>query len=160
MNRPVIRFPLRATSPVPVWRRVKWLLIAAVLIALVVVVRLCQIEFATSRWQARYLSSLAGDVGYTVGDGASDSIRYPLNGPYDTRLGYSQLPAFEQRLAARGYSIAALARGSGRLLSLADQGLFLPYEEKASRCATRAARRSTTPPSRIASIPISMRSRR
>ncbi|MGN4071045.1 transglycosylase domain-containing protein [Burkholderia gladioli] len=130
MNRPVIRIPLRATSPVPVWKRVKWLLIAAVLIALVVVVRLCQIEFATSRWQARYLSSLASDVGYTVGDGPSDSIRYPLDGPYDTRLGYSQLPAFEQRLAARGYSIAAQARDSARLLSLADEGLFLPYDEK------------------------------
>lgn len=131
MNRPVIRIPLRATSTaVPVWKRVKWLLVAAVLIALVVVVRLCQIEFATSRWQARYLSSLASDVGYTMDAGPSDSIRYPASGPYDVRLGYSQLPDFERRLAARGYTIAAQARGSERLLSLADEGLFLPYDEK------------------------------
>ncbi|ALK31850.1 transglycosylase domain-containing protein [Burkholderia plantarii] len=131
MNRPVIRIPLRATSTaVPVWKRVKWLLVAAVLIALVVVVRLCQIEFATSRWQARYLSSLASDVGYTMDAGPSDSIRYPASGPYDVRLGYSLLPDFERRLAARGYTIAAQARGSERLLSLADEGLFLPYDEK------------------------------
>lgn len=131
MNRPVIRIPLRAArTAMPVWKRVKWLLVAAVLIALVVVARLCQIEFATSRWQARYLSSLAGDVGYTMGPGPSDSIRYPAGGPYDLRLGYSQLPEFEPRLVARGYTIAAQARGSERLLSLADQGLFVPYAEK------------------------------
>ncbi|WP_414451036.1 transglycosylase domain-containing protein [Burkholderia sp. 22PA0099] len=130
MNRPVIRISLRDSAPVPVWKRVKWLLIAAVLIALVVVIRLFQIEFATSRWQARYLSSVASDVGYTVGDGPSDSIRYPLNGPYDTRLGYALLPSIEQRLAARGYAIEAQARGSERLLALADQGLFPPYDEK------------------------------
>ncbi len=55
------------------------------------------------------------------------SARRALRHP---RLGYSQLPAFEQRLAARGYSIAAQARDSERLLSLADEGLFLPYDEK------------------------------
>lgn len=46
------------------------------------------------------------------------------------RLGYAELPAFTERLEKRGFAIAAQARDSARMISLADDGLFLPYEEK------------------------------
>ncbi|WP_322105328.1 transglycosylase domain-containing protein [Paraburkholderia sp. J41] len=131
MNRPSVRFPLRAAGAGSLLRWVKWGLLVAVLAALVIAARIVQIEIDTSRLQARYLSELTRDIGFTVENGPSHSIRFPTtNGPYDVRLGYAQLPAFEQRLAQRGFTIAAQARDSDRMMKLADQGLFLPYEEK------------------------------
>lgn len=131
MNRPSIRFPLRTVGAGPLWRWVKWGFVVAVLVTLVIVARLVQIEIDTSRLQARYLSELTRDIGFAVESGPSHSIRFPnTNGPYDVRLGYAELPAFGQRLEARGFMIAAQARDSERMLALADDGLFLPYEEK------------------------------
>lgn len=131
MNRPSVRFPLRATGAGSLLRWVKWGLLVAVLAALLIAARIVQIEIDTSRLQARYLSELTRDIGFTVESGPSDSIRFPTaNGPYDVRLGYAQLPAFQSRLAQRGFTIAAQARDSARMTQLADDGLFLPYEEK------------------------------
>jgi membrane peptidoglycan carboxypeptidase len=131
MNRPSIRFPLRIIGATSHWRWVKWGFIGIFLAAVVVVARIVQIEIDTSRLQARYLSELTRDIGFTVENGPSHSIRFPTtNGPYDVRLGYANLPAFESRLEARGFTIAAQARDSERMIALADQGLFLPYEEK------------------------------
>ncbi|RAR65143.1 transglycosylase [Paraburkholderia unamae] len=131
MNRPSVRFPLRATGAGSLLRWVKWGFVVAFLAALIIVARIVQIEIDTSRLQARYLSELTRDIGYTVESGPSHSIRFPTtNGPYDVRLGYAQLPVFESRLAQRGFTIAAQARDSDRMIAVADQGLFLPYEEK------------------------------
>jgi membrane peptidoglycan carboxypeptidase len=132
MNRPLVRFPLRATGTTSVRKWLKWGLAAAFLLALALAARFCQIEIETSRLQARYLSELTRDVGFSVADGPSDSIRFPLadKGPYDSRLGYAMLPQFQQRLLERGFEISAQARDSERMLSLADNRLFLPYEEK------------------------------
>ncbi|RKF35693.1 transglycosylase domain-containing protein [Paraburkholderia fungorum] len=130
MNRPLVRFSLRTLGAARVWNWLKWSLVAAFLLALLVVARLCQIEIETSRFQARYLSELTHDVGFTLGEGVSPSIRFPTHGPYDERLGYTLLPSFQQRLTARDFAVASQARDSERMLSLADDGLFLPYQEK------------------------------
>ncbi|OLL32365.1 glycosyl transferase family 51 [Burkholderia sp. SRS-W-2-2016] len=134
MNRPPLRFPLRATGTVPVrsWRWLKWGLAAFLLVGIALVARLVQVEIDTSRLQARYLSELTRDVAFSVADGPSPSIRFPPadKGPYDTRLGYALLPQFQQRLLQRGFEVSSQARDSERMLSLADNGLFLPYEEK------------------------------
>ncbi|HEY2022178.1 transglycosylase domain-containing protein [Paraburkholderia sp.] len=134
MNRPPLRFPLRATGTVPgrSWRWLKWGFAAVFVAALALLARVAQIEIETSRLQAHYLSELTRDVAFSVDEGASPSIRFPQTdkGPYDTRLGYALLPAIQQRLLQRGFEISSQARGSERMLSLADDGLFLPYEEK------------------------------
>ncbi|WP_025596864.1 transglycosylase domain-containing protein [Burkholderia sp. WSM2230] len=132
MNRPSVRFPLRATSTTSVRKWFKWTLAAALLVGLAWLVRLCQLEIETSRLQAHYLSELTRDVGFTLDDGPSHSIRFPEadKGPYDTRLGYALLPSIQQRLLQRGFEITAQARDSERMLSLADRSLFLPYAEK------------------------------
>lgn len=130
MNRPLVRFSLRAAGGRPLWKWIKWSLLAAVLVALAILARLCQIEIQTSRLQAHYLSELTRDVGFSLDNGASPDIRFPTNGPYDERLGYALLPSFEQRLTAHGFVIASQARDSERMLALADDGLFLPYQEK------------------------------
>ncbi|MEX3937094.1 transglycosylase domain-containing protein [Paraburkholderia phymatum] len=129
MNRP-LRFPLRAIGTTSVWKWFKWLFFAAFLVAVAIGVRFVQIEMDTSRLQARYLSDLTRDVGFTVSAGPSDNIRFPTDGPYDVRLGYALLPAFERRLKERGFSVASQARDSERMASLSDDGLFIPYEEK------------------------------
>ncbi|HTJ95734.1 MAG TPA: transglycosylase domain-containing protein [Pararobbsia sp.] len=130
MNRPLVRIPLRTVSTIPVGKWIKWMLIVGVLVALAIVAKLCQIEIETSRWQAHYLSELTRDIAFSVGDGASPHIHFPSDAPYDSRLGYAQLPSFEQRLIARGFVVESQARSSERMLSIADQGLFLPYAEK------------------------------
>ncbi|WMY12118.1 transglycosylase domain-containing protein [Paraburkholderia phenoliruptrix] len=132
MNRPSVRFPLRATSTTSARKWFKWTLVAALLLGFAWLVRLCQLEIETSRLQAHYLSELTRDVGFAVDDGPSHSIRFPEaeKGPYDTRLGYALLPSIQQRLLQRGFEITAQARDSERMLSLADRGLFLPYAEK------------------------------
>ncbi|WP_176057521.1 transglycosylase domain-containing protein [Paraburkholderia sp. BCC1876] len=132
MNRPLVRLPFRATGMTPVRKWFKWVLAAAFLLALAFAVRFCQIEIQTSRLQAHYLSELTRDVGFSVADGPSHSIRFPQanQGPYDSRLGYALLPSIQQRLLQRGFEISAQARDSDRMLWLSDNGLFLPYAEK------------------------------
>ena len=58
MNRPPVRFPLRAISAVSLWKWLTWSLAAVSLIALVIAARLVQIEIETSRLQARYLQRI------------------------------------------------------------------------------------------------------
>ncbi|MFB9126307.1 glycosyl transferase family 51 [Paraburkholderia dipogonis] len=132
MNRPLVRLPFRATGVASVRKWFKWALVAAFLLALALAARFCQNEIETSRLQAHYLSELTRDVGFSVADGPSHSIRFPEadKGPYDSRLGYALLPSIQQRLLQRGFEITTQARDSERMLSLADNGLFLPYEEK------------------------------
>ncbi|WP_345816083.1 transglycosylase domain-containing protein [Paraburkholderia sp. PREW-6R] len=132
MNRPVIRIPLRMTGTVPVRKWLRWALAAAFVLVLALAVQFCRVEIETSRLQAHYLSELTRDVGFSVAEGPSHAIRFPQadKGPYDTRLGYALLPSIQQRLAQRGFEVTAQARDSERMLSLADDGLFLPYAEK------------------------------
>ncbi|KWE47016.1 glycosyl transferase family 51 [Burkholderia ubonensis] len=130
MNRPLNRILPRVTGIASVWTWIKWSLVAAMLVAVAIVARLVQVEIETSRLQARYLSELTRDVGFAVETGASDHVRFPASGPYDERLGYAMIPAFQQRLLARGFVVSQQARDSERMLALADRGLFLPYDEK------------------------------
>ena len=130
MNRLLVRFPLRTIGTVPLVWWLKWVLLVAFLAAIVIAGRLVQIEVETSRLQATYLSELGQDISYAVAEGPSDSIRFPAGGPYDERLGYASLPIFEKRLLERGLSVTAQAHDSATMASVADHGLFLPYDEK------------------------------
>ena len=87
-------------------------------------------EFTTSTLQAKFLSEYAARMHFKVEPGASPSIRFPHDGPYDVRLGYTRLPDFSKRLTASGFAIAAQARISPGMVKMADNGLFLPYHEK------------------------------
>ena len=87
-------------------------------------------ELATSRLQARYFAGRAKDIAFAVKDGPSDRIRFPEDGPYDLRFGYSRLPQFTELLEARGYRRERQARWSDQMLELTDSGLFAPYHEK------------------------------
>ena len=87
-------------------------------------------EFTTSTLQAKYLSEYAARMHFKLEPGPSPSIRFPHDGPYDVRLGYTRLPDFSKRLTSSGFAIAAQARISPAMAQMADNGLFLPYHEK------------------------------
>jgi membrane peptidoglycan carboxypeptidase len=87
-------------------------------------------EAQRARLQARVLSELARGLHFTVESGRSEAIRFPGPGPYDQRRGYTQLPAFIERLTDRGYDVTAQARMSPRMLAFDQHGLFPTYRER------------------------------
>ncbi len=100
------------------------LLFTAVLIAFAVY------ELKTSRFQAYFFNNIAKDMKFWVEPDKSSSIRFPKEGPYDKRLGYVYLPAFIDRLTAKGYKIEAQARISNNLAKITDKGIFTTFHEK------------------------------
>ncbi len=87
-------------------------------------------EASTSYFQSRYLTEWGQRMSFKVAPGASDAIRFPTNGPFDQRLGYSALPQLIPRLATRGYVVTDQARISVDMARAVDAGLFVPYREK------------------------------
>ena len=89
-------------------------------------------EIETSRLQATHLARYAATLDYRMVDGASDAIRFPTHGPFNQRMGYSELPQLASRLSANGFKVTRQARFSGALLDYAGRGFFPPYREKTS----------------------------
>lgn len=87
-------------------------------------------EITRSPLQARYFHRIAQEVSFRVALGPSDRIRFPGDGPFDQRLGYTHLPQYAEQLGQHGYAISAQARVSPRTVELADLGIFPPYREK------------------------------
>lgn len=116
---------------VPWWRH-KFTLVVAALVVLTVlgVAHLVVTEAESSTFQARYFAGVAAKLKFRLEPGPSHSIRFPQSGPYDQRMGYSEMPAFLDRLRAKGYRIKAQARLSHELAELIETGYFPPYHEK------------------------------
>lgn len=104
-----------------------WLLLV---IGLIAAGFAAQREMRTSHWQARELSRLAATLTYTLEPGPSDALVYPGAGPFDKRLGYSDLDEFLPRLLKRNYLIQSQVRFSAPLMTYVERGLFVPYTEK------------------------------
>jgi membrane peptidoglycan carboxypeptidase len=101
-------------------------------------------ELKTSWGQAEILSRMVRDLTFRVEPGPSDAIRFPSAGPYDQRLGYVGLPAFIDRLGARGFSVERQARLSARLQGAIDRGVFPIYREKTAAGITVLDRAGAT----------------
>jgi membrane peptidoglycan carboxypeptidase len=101
-----------------------------ILLLLVGLVGLVAWELLSSAVEAKYLAKTAQKMTWQVRPGPSDRIRYPGAGPYDMRLGYSELPDFLPRLDKSGWRIDQQARISRQMARVDDLGLFLPYHEK------------------------------
>jgi hypothetical protein len=52
------------------------------------------VEVQTSWFQSKVFSAAARRVTFTVQSGPNPNSRYAHSGPYDRRLGYTELPAF------------------------------------------------------------------
>jgi membrane peptidoglycan carboxypeptidase len=87
-------------------------------------------EAKTSWIQARELSPYSAELTNEVQPGPSEAIRFPDHGPFDQRLGYTELKRFAERLVARGFIIERQSLFSPRLLEYTDKGYFVPYREK------------------------------
>ncbi|HEX6733726.1 MAG TPA: transglycosylase domain-containing protein [Azonexus sp.] len=87
-------------------------------------------EISNSRLQALHLVRYARQLEYRVVDGASDAIRFPQHGPFDERLGYSELPRLSGLLTQHGFRMTGQARFSPELMQYAGRGYFPPYREK------------------------------
>jgi len=111
-------------------RRVKPYVLGVLLAIAGVSIYFISEEMQSSRLQAHYLAQIAKELSFKVEPGPSQAIRFPHSGPYDERLGYSQIPEFTKRLVARDFTVTSQARMSERMLDLTDRGLFTPYREK------------------------------
>lgn len=87
-------------------------------------------EINSSQLQAHYFAKLAGSLTFEVKAGPSPDIRFPGLGPYDKQLGYSEIPAFVQRLHEHDYVVARQARISPEFAGYVDAGFFPAYREK------------------------------
>ncbi|MFM2044733.1 MAG: hypothetical protein RLY86_3309 [Pseudomonadota bacterium] len=87
-------------------------------------------EMETSTLQSGLLARYARDLTWRVEPGPNPDIRFPGDGPYDQRLGYSRMPGFIERLTGTHYQVVAQARPTPQLRDLVDFGLFPPYREK------------------------------
>ena len=89
-------------------------------------------EISNSRLQAIHLARYAAELNYRVLEGASEAIRFPTHGPFDQRMGYSELPRISERLLAQGYRLTGQARHPETLMDYTGRGYFPPYREKTS----------------------------
>ena len=87
-------------------------------------------ELVSSALEAKYLAKTAQKMTWEIRPGPSDRIRYPGQGPYDIRLGYSKLPDYLARLDKASWQIDRQAKISLQMVRADDLGLFLPYHEK------------------------------
>ena len=101
-----------------------------ILLLLVMLVGLIAWELLSSALEAKFLANSAQKMTWQVRPGPSDRIRYPGDGPYDVRLGYSKLPDYLERLDKAGWQIDRQARIRIPMVRVHDLGLFLPYHEK------------------------------
>ncbi len=86
---------------------------------------------ARSSWlQSRWFSALAQEATYTVEEGPNPADRFPGEGPYDLRLGYSRLGEMVQRAQAAGFETVSQARISPGFQALLDRKIFAIYREK------------------------------
>ena len=106
-----------------------WLLLASTL-AGAAVAGLVVAEVRTSEWQSRELSRYAGELTFALAPGPSQRWHPPTHGPFDARLGYTQLAEFQRRLLQRDFGIEQQARFSPALMRYAERGFFPPYREK------------------------------
>ncbi|MDQ2802665.1 MAG: transglycosylase domain-containing protein [Pseudomonadota bacterium] len=80
--------------------------------------------------QSTLLSRWAEAMTFVPRPGPSAAAHFPGGGPYDQRLGYSQMPDFLGRLARRGYAIERQAGPSPALTWLLAHGGYPPCREK------------------------------
>ncbi len=90
------------------------------------------LELRSSYLQSLALSRLTRDFSFKVEPGPNPAARFPRGGPYDERLGYSQLPSFIQALAANHFVVDHQARLSPTLDEFASRGGYVVYQDKTS----------------------------
>ena len=76
------------------------------------------------------LSSVVRHTAFSVQRGPSPRLEKSASGPYDQRLGLSELGRFVSRLQTHGFRIDAQARDTNTSIALTRLGVFPVYHEK------------------------------
>ncbi|HEV8441028.1 MAG TPA: transglycosylase domain-containing protein [Methylomirabilota bacterium] len=130
---PAEQIEVRERSLAERWARLRARLFGVAVVAglLLVLALIALFELRASNLQALVFSRADRAIRFAVEPGAAGfTLSVPDGGPYNARLGYSQLSGQLERLGAAGYAIDAQARPSPGLRRLAAWGLFPPYREK------------------------------
>ena len=88
------------------------------------------IELRSAPIEARLFAIIDRRLTFRMEPGASPEVQRSGDGPYDERLGFSNLADFTTHLQQNGYSITAQARVPGPARTLARLGLYGIYHEK------------------------------
>jgi membrane peptidoglycan carboxypeptidase len=111
-----------------------WFLVLAIVIGVTSVIVICTVllreEVKSSRYQAQVLSDVVKSIKSNTVRRSSSRIRFPKEGPYDNRLGYTHLSEIVKRLTTSGYVITRQAQISAQQAWLIDHGIFALYNEK------------------------------
>src|SRR5512145_749828 len=102
------------------------------MVLLLLVVGLVAYELRTSTLESWLLAYFSRRLSYQLGSGRSPAIAFPKNGPYDERLGYSRIPAFQSHLEAQGFDVTEQVRMSPTMGRLVRWGIDPPYREPAA----------------------------
>ncbi|HXX35456.1 MAG TPA: transglycosylase domain-containing protein [Thermodesulfobacteriota bacterium] len=114
----------------PQFKRRRLLRGIAILVVALILGGLAAAEFKASYLGAQFLARVAHKLSFSIEPGPNSSLRFPQQGPYDKRLGYTQLPDFIKSLTAQEYRIEAQARASFGLNKAMDWGLYPTFREK------------------------------
>lgn len=90
------------------------------------------VELQTSWLQSKVLSTSATAIAFTVQPGPNPGIRWPRSGPYDRRLGYTDLSTLVNRLNRSGFDVHAQARSSWFSTAVGAAAASPIYREKTS----------------------------
>jgi membrane peptidoglycan carboxypeptidase len=101
-----------------------------VLLAALLLIGWAAAEMRTSQLEAMLFTRLDRGMRFAVNPGPNGSIHFPSDGPYDQRLGYTQLPQFVTSLLADHYQIDEQAQWSPGLMRFVGFGGFPIYREK------------------------------
>ena len=111
--------------------RVLWLIPILIFLGLCSVVGvLLHDEMRTSELQSQWLTHYDSLIDFKMAPGANPAMRFPIDGPYNQRLGYSYLPFFTKSMAADGFTVAAQARTSPTFDYFVDHGVYPVYHAK------------------------------
>lgn len=84
----------------------------------------------TSRLQSSIAVSETQNLRFSVEPGARGRVVFPAGGPYDRRLGYSDLRSFIRSLEAQHFSVVRQANQSSELASFVHAQGYALYHEK------------------------------
>ncbi|RPJ80083.1 MAG: glycosyl transferase family 51, partial [Deltaproteobacteria bacterium] len=87
-------------------------------------------EMRTSRLQAMFFTKIAKTFSFEVKPNENKDIRFPVQGPYDIRLGYVRIQEWIEQLKNKGFVVKDQARWSYELEHCAALGLSPVYAEK------------------------------
>jgi membrane peptidoglycan carboxypeptidase len=87
-------------------------------------------ELRSSLLLATVVSRYVARMTFSVGAGPNERLPFPQGGPYDQRLGYTQIPAFVGALREHDMAVSRQARVSPTLDDFVARGGFAVYGEK------------------------------